>query len=89
MTQTKSPPFKLTSGWLMRGGLEPFIQCFFYILSTIAATLYNTGYVFLVSQKKPLKLANTQTTVIVIPGVKLKLKSVLAKQVFLTHLKIM
>ena len=39
-------------------------QLLSYILSTIAATVYNSSKVFFVSQKKVLKLVNIQTTVV-------------------------
>ena len=42
-----------------------FFQLFFYIVCTVAATVYNSVNFLLVSQKKALKLVSTQTTVVV------------------------
>ena len=38
---------------------------FFYVARTVAATVYNRDKIFLVSQKKALKMASTQTAVVV------------------------
>ena len=50
---------------MLKTRIPVFFQLFFYIVCTVAATVYNSGNILLVSQKKGVKLVSTQTTVVV------------------------